>query len=530
MKIAPIVLATAAVVSLIVGGRTLRGSRDVPPERMEASAHAGMEMASSTVSMLPTEAEAKNLLNTMRRHREWVAVPFGRGRVFAFVVYPERSNRAPVVVLTAPNQAAGDWVRAAADQVAASGFIAVVPDVLTGMGPNGGDTESFREPADVSHALNRLGSRQIATRTEAVRSYAVALPAANGMSASLDLDAQSRKISTSVNVPPVGIAHAQFPLQADAWPEVMSFLTRETHDKRQFEANNDEHSFHFAMLAQMAENSAEVGRQGAPGANTSYAQKRPDLPAAFYTAKATLAASKLQHEWVDIPVGNVKVHTWVEFPAGNGKAGVVIVMQHGAGMDDWVRAVADQLAQSGFIAVAADVWSGTGPDGGGLDSFEFLDDAIRAGGKVTQDEIIERYKAARQWALKLPRASGKTASIGFCMGGGHSFRFAGEVPELNAAAVFYGTPPDEPTMAKINAPVLAFYGENDARVTATVAPATAAMKKLGKMYEPHVYPKATHSFALFQEAGGNPAAINDAWPRVIELFRKQLMVSERRVN
>lgn len=149
---------------------------------------------------------------------------------------------------------------------------------------------------------------------------------------------------------------------------------------------------------------------------------------------------------------------------------------------------------------------------------------------MTHEEIIERYKAARQWALKLPRANGKTASIGFCMGGGHSFRFAGDVPELNAAAVFYGTPPDGPTMAKINAPVLAFYGENDARVTATVEPATAAMKKLSKMYVPHVHPKATHSFALFQEAGGNPAAINDAWPRVTELFRKQSTVSGRRVK
>ncbi len=78
-------------------------------------------------------------------------------------------------------------------------------------------------------------------------------------------------------------------------------------------------------------------------------------------------------------------------------------------------------------------------------------------------------------------------------------------------------------MRRITAPVLGFYGENDARVTATVEPTKEAMARLGKTYEPHVYPKVTHSFALFQDIGNNPAAIADAWPRTIALFRKYLM-------
>lgn len=122
----------------------------------------------------------------------------------------------------------------------------------------------------------------------------------------------------------------------------------------------------------------------------------------------------------------------------------------------------------------------------------------------------------------MPRSNGKTASLGFCAGGGNSFRFAGEVPELNAAVVFYGTPPDEATMAKINAPVLGLYGENDARVTSTVEPTIAAMKKLGKSYEPHIYPKTTHSFVMFQDAGGNAEAIQDAWPRAIAFLKQHM--------
>jgi len=77
-------------------------------------------------------------------------------------------------------------------------------------------------------------------------------------------------------------------------------------------------------------------------------------------------------------------------------------------------------------------------------------------------------------------------------------------------------------MARINAPVIGFYGENDVRVTATVEPTIAKMKALGKTYEPHIYSKTTHSFVLFQEVGGNPGAVKDAWPRAIAFLNKQL--------
>jgi carboxymethylenebutenolidase len=93
---------------------------------------------------------------------------------------------------------------------------------------------------------------------------------------------------------------------------------------------------------------------------------------------------------------------------------------------------------------------------------------------------------------------------------------------LNGAVVFYGTPPDEAIMAKINAPVISFYGERDARVTSTVEPTIANMKRLRKSYEPHVYPKTTHSSVLFQEVAGSPAAVHDALPRAIAFFKEQL--------
>src|SRR5215831_11132751 len=191
------------------------------------------------------------------------------------------------------------------------------------------------------------------------------------------------------------------------------------------------------------------------------ANKVPDLPAGAFTASSTVARTRFQHEWVDIPFGTAsleaspyrarapRLHTWIEYPAGTGKASVVVVMSHEAGLDDWMRAIADQLASHGFIAIAPDILSGRGPNGGNTDSFKFVADVIEATAKLPQDESIRRYKAARDYALKLTRASGKTASLGIGMGGADSFQFASDVPDLDAAVVFYGTSPGDSALARI---------------------------------------------------------------------------------
>jgi carboxymethylenebutenolidase len=472
---------------------------------------------------LPATANARHVLSTTPRHIEWVAAPLGANRILAFVVSPERSDRAPVVIVTAHNEGASDWARAVADQVAEAGFIAVVPDELSGEGPRSGDTDSFRNVGALRSALARLGPQEFSLRIRAVRLFALASPASNGIGARLDIHRNEGFISAAVQAGAVA-PPGRFALSDEGFAAALAFIRKATSDHPVFSAQPvpNEHAMHMALLAKAANKTGEIGQPGRPGGHTSYYQKRPDLPADFYTAKATLAHSKLRQQFVDIPVGDVKLHTWIEFPAAGGKVGTVVVMQHGAGMDDWVRAVADQLAQSGFLAIAPDVWSGTGPGGGALDSFRFVDDAMKASAKVTPDETIRRFKVARDYALKLPQANGKSASLGFCAGGGNSFRFAGEVPELNGAVVFYGGPPEDGVMARINSPVIGFYGENDVRVTAAVEPTAAKMKTLGKSYEPHIYPKTTHSFLLFQEVGGNPAAVKDAWPRAIAFLKKQL--------
>lgn len=500
------------------------------------AAHMAPPNAAPTLrSTLPSAQDAKALLDATPRCRDWVAVPMGSSIVLAFVVYPVRADRAPVVIVTAPHEGTNAWVRAVSDQLASEGFIAIAPDLLTGEGPRHGDSESFATPEAMAEAFRNMGPAELSRRMAAIREYAVTLPAADGRIARLELEPRASRMSIVVD-PSASLPRqvAGFPLSPSGWADALGFLNSQTNNHPvagmgdMGNMSAEEHAMHMAMMPA----AAQGGSRSAPGSSSaiSYSEKQPNLPAAYYTALSTLAKSKMRREWVDIPLGpssnpaynDVKLHTWVEYPAGDGKAGVVIVMQFGTGMDEWVRAVADQLAVEGFIAVSPDLWSGTAPNGGGRDSFQFVDDAMKAGAKITADEAQRRYKIAREWALKLPRANGKTGSIGFCAGGGNSFRFAGEVPDLNAAVVFYGTPPDPAVMAKIKAPVLGFYGENDARVTSTVAPTITAMEKLGKVYEPHIYPKTTHSFAYFQDMAGNPAAINDAWPRAIAFFKQHL--------
>jgi carboxymethylenebutenolidase len=313
------------------------------------------------------------------------------------------------------------------------------------------------------------------------------------------------------------------------WPEALGLLNKAT-DNRPVAGTNtnlpEDHTAHMLMAQAAAQESTP--QAGPPavtaptGARRGYPNKLPEVPAGIFNAKSALNHSTLRKEWADIPVGDIMLHMWVEHPAGDGKAPVVLVMQQAPGLDAWQRSMADQLAFEGFFAVAPDLYSGLGPNGGNFDSFEDADAAMRAAARLTHPEQLRRYKAAYAWAMAQPRANGKSATFGFCAGGSMSFEFAGEVPEINAAVVFYGGAPSEAIMAKIKAPVLAFYGENDERVTATAQPAADKMKALAKSFEYHIYPRATHGFIMFPDMGGNPAAVADSWPRAIAFLNQNL--------
>jgi carboxymethylenebutenolidase len=256
------------------------------------------------------------------------------------------------------------------------------------------------------------------------------------------------------------------------------------------------------------------------------AARDENLPPSEQQAKAALDKSPRHGEYVDIklPSGGHPVRAWIVYPERKDKAGVVILIHEIFGLSDWLRGVADQLARDGFIAIAPDLISGLGPNGGGTESAASRDDVVALVRAITPDDATAKLNAVRDYAIHLPAANGKSATVGFCWGGGRSFAYATTQPNLNAAVVYYGSPPETPDLAKIKAPVLGFYGGDDARVTATVAPAEIEMKKLGKSYEPHVFEGAGHGFLRAQEdrQGANLKATQSAWPRMVAFLRGEL--------
>jgi carboxymethylenebutenolidase len=257
--------------------------------------------------------------------------------------------------------------------------------------------------------------------------------------------------------------------------------------------------------------------QPTPAPQSAPAPRDTNLPPSEPQAEAVVKASPRHGEFVDIKAAaGTPVRTWVVYPERKDKAGVVILIHDIHGFGYWIRGVADQLAKEGFIAVVPDLISGMGPNGGGTDAAANDDEVVKLVRGLAPAETVARLNAVRDYAAKIPSANGKTATMGFCWGGGVSFSYAAAQPVLNAAVVFYGISPEAADLAKIKAPVLGLYGGDDVRVNVTVGPAEAEMKKLGKTYEAHTYEGAGHAFLRSQDGrdGANFRATRQAWPRV----------------
>ncbi len=234
-------------------------------------------------------------------------------------------------------------------------------------------------------------------------------------------------------------------------------------------------------------------------------------------AKKALEKSRRHGEWVKFPSSAGEISAFVVYPETKGKAPAVVLIHEIFGLTDWARDMADRLAADGVIVIAPDLLSGKGP-------FSGIDDARKAVGELSPQTADAILDASADYVKKLPSANGKLGVIGFCWGGGQSFRFATRRPDLSASFVFYGTPPEDPTAAK--APVFGFYGGNDARVTSTVEDTKKTMAEASKKYEAVVYDGAGHGFMRGGEdpAGtqGDRAARKKALKRLATLLEKDL--------
>ena len=144
----------AAMLSIIVTGALLVGNASADNEKAE--------------------------LEKSPRHGEWVKVTAADGRVInAFVVYPEVKEPATSIIVIHEIFGLTDWIRLVADRLAAEGFVAICPDLLSGMGPDDGGTESFDSGDVVRRAIRELPAAQVMSDLDAIQKYVRELPSTN---------------------------------------------------------------------------------------------------------------------------------------------------------------------------------------------------------------------------------------------------------------------------------------------------------------------------------------------------------------
>jgi len=134
------------------------------------------------IAALPASAQqwAKTRLDASPRHREYVTLKHDNRSLQAFVVYPEVSGKAPVVVLIHEIFGLSDWAKEMADELAAAGYIVVAPDLLSGFGPGGGGTDSYAGMDAITKAVSGLDPDVVNADLDAAADYGKKLPASNG--------------------------------------------------------------------------------------------------------------------------------------------------------------------------------------------------------------------------------------------------------------------------------------------------------------------------------------------------------------
>ena len=215
------------------------------------------------------------------------------------------------------------------------------------------------------------------------------------------------------------------------------------------------------------------------------------------------------------------VQGYLAEPAAGSAAPALVVIQEWRGMNAQIKGVADRIAAAGYRALVPDLYRGKVAVE--AKEAEHLMTNLNFGDAAGQD--------VRGAVQHLKKTSAKVGVTGFCMGGALTLLSAVNVPEVDAAVVWYGFPPLEYIDAtKIKAPLLGHYAIDDVPFPiATVDTLEQKLKQANVRFEFHRY-KAKHAFANETQVGDkklpiteyNPEAAELAWRRTTEFFARHL--------
>ncbi len=209
-------------------------------------------------------------------------------------------------------------------------------------------------------------------------------------------------------------------------------------------------------------------------------------------------------------------------PTTGGPFPAVAVIQEWWGIDDHIKSVVGRFAKAGFAAIAPDLYRGavaTEPT-----------DAQRLVMTVQTPQALKDIQTAVNYLIGQPFVAPQQAGIvGFCFGGGLAMRMAYSGQHVGAIATFYGAGvnPSDADLKAIAAPVIGFYGGKDTSIPPDqIKHWYATLASEGKIAESHIYPDAMHAFFNDTRSSYNPAAAQDAWPRVLAWFRQYIPVEQ----
>jgi carboxymethylenebutenolidase len=234
--------------------------------------------------------------------------------------------------------------------------------------------------------------------------------------------------------------------------------------------------------------------------------------------------------WVDIDVGGQTMEGYVTRPEADGRYPAVIVIQEVWGVNSHIQSVTDRLPSQGYVGFAPAMFHREGRMTLGL--YEEMQTALARLGRCTDANIIADVKAAVAYLKTQPFVDPQRIGIvGFCFGGRVSYQSACNVPDLKAAAVFYGGrilqplggtgPAPVAQTSQITAPVLGLFGETDQNPSpADVASIATELQKHDKTFAFHMYPGCGHGFHCDGRASYRPEAAKDAWSKTIAWFDK----------
>ena len=241
--------------------------------------------------------------------------------------------------------------------------------------------------------------------------------------------------------------------------------------------------------------------------NYAWAQQVPKEDARIKTEIVTVPS----------PEGNGSIKGYLARPAkASGKLPVVLVVHENRGLNPYIEDVARRLAVANFIALAPDgltsVGGYPGDDEKGAAAFR----------QVNGAKMFEDFAAAAKWLKAYPESSGKIGVVGFCFGGGICNQLAVRMPDLAAAAPFYGRQVSAEDAAKIKAPLLLHYAGNDQGVNQGWPAFETALKANNKTYTAYVYENTQHGFHNDTTPRYDDAAAKLAWQRTLDFFNKYL--------